>query len=1048
MKKNNFRREVKGYFPGIEMKIRFRIAVFLLFFLGLHVNSTDLTAAVFQENEIDITGTVVDSQSLPLPGVTIMVKGTTKGVTTDFDGNFSIEDVSGEEVLIFSFLGFQTQEVPINGRTFLNIVMAEDIATLEEVMIVGYGGAVKRSDVTGSVAQVEMAELQDIPGGSVETLLQGRAAGLQVTSASQDPGAGASVRIRGGSSLRGSNSPLLVVDGFPLGDAGNLKQINPADIESIEILKDASASAIYGSRGANGVILVTTRSPKKGKTIINVRQQNTISEFTSELNLWRDPVLMAQLNNESRINGGFPALYIGEVSSTGRYFPSIEELQNGEWPHNVRWDDIVFRDTPIGNSTTIDVASSNEKTNFSLSGNYFTEQGVYIEDDYSKLSYNLNVDHKIYENFKITFSSIASKGKRNNNGGLAYWRSPIIPVYDENGDYYLTNNNDFSHPIALTENRVNKNKSIDFLNFLDFEWKVFPTLTLTSRLNYKYGNSISDQYYPKVYTEAGEFNNGAASISNWQGETFVSETFANYNETFGDHKFGVTAGYSYQNDVVRSSSLGASDFVNEVLQNENLGAGNPERNSVSNGLTKTELVSGIFRLNYDYLEKYLFTFTSRADGSSKFGENNKWAVFPSGAIGWKASDEDFVQQLNVFDLLKFRASYGISGNQGISPYQTLSRYGVSDYYNNGSWMTVIGPGYEVGRTGQGGIEVLWGGIPNPDLKWETTAQMDFGVDMGFFNDRLQVIFDYYEKETDDLLQERILPVSSGFDRMWVNEGSITNKGIELTLDGTILQGEDFNLGATFIYYRNRNEVTGLGSTIESGNLIDPNTGMEFRFSGNSLEMFRGYPNLLAIGQPINVFYGYKTDGIVQTLEEGVAAGLEGGMAQPGEFKYVDINGDGTINVNDRTIIGDPNPDFMASFNLSLNYKKFDASIFFNGVFGNDVLNTQAFNQPSNQPLRWTVDNPTNDYPSLKDGRQLQFSDWWIEDGSFVRIQNVNLGYSFGLSSAVSARVFMNATNLYTFTDFEGYDPEVGNDGIYWGGYPRLRQGTLGLTLTF
>jgi len=1048
MEKNNIIREMKEYFPKIDLNIKVRrCALILLVLLGIHFNAVAYSA-VLQQKELDVNGTVVDSKSMPLLGVSIFVKGTTMGTITDFDGKFVLEGVPADAMLVFSYIGFKKQEVAINGRNQFNIVLEDDMESLDEVMIVGYGGVVRRSDVTGSVAQVGIKELQDIPSASVENLLQGRAAGLQVTTSSQDPGAGASVRIRGGSSLRGSNSPLLVVDGFPLGDAGNLKQINPADIESVEILKDASASAIYGSRGANGVILVTTRSAKTGKTEISIRQQNTASQFTSELNLWRDPVLMAQLSNESRINGGFPPLYIGEVSSTGLYYPSVEELQNGEWPHNVRWDDIVFRDTPIGNSTTLNISSSNEKTNFNLSGNYYTEQGIYIEDDYSKLNYNMRVGHKIYDNFKITFSSIGSKDKRNNNGGLAYWRSPIIPVYDDNGDYYITDNNDFSHPIALTENRVNESTSLDILNFFDFEWKIVPTFTLTSRLNYKFGTSISDQYNPKIYTQAGEFNNGAASINNWQGETFVSETFANYNETFGNNKVGITAGFSYQNDISRFSNLGASDFINEVLQNENLGAGNPERNTVGNGLTETELVSGIFRANYSFMDKYLFTFTSRADGSSKFGKNNKWAFFPSGAIGWKASDEEFVQNLSVFDLLKFRASYGISGNQGISPYQTLSRFGISDYYNNGNWVTVIGPGYEVGRTGQDGIEVLWGGIPNPDLKWETTAQLDLGVDMNFFGNRLNVIFDYYEKHTDDLLQERILPLSSGFDRMWVNEGSITNKGIELTLDGVILESEDFNLGATFIFYKNKNEVTGLGSTTESGNLIDPNTGMEFRFSGNSLEMFRSFPNLLAVGHPVNVFYGYKTDGIVQTLEEGVSAGLEGDMAQPGEFKYVDINGDGSINADDRTIIGDPTPDFMASFNFNMRYKNFDASIFFNGVFGNDVLNTQALNQPSNKPLRWTPDNPSNEYPSLKDGRQLQFSDWWIEDGSFLRIQNVNLGYSLDLNSAVSARVFVNATNLYTFTDFKGYDPEVGGDGRYWGGYPRLRQGTLGLTLTF
>src|SRR5690606_34562425 len=275
---------------------------------------------------------------------------------------------------------------------------------------------------------------------------------------------------------------------------------------------------------------------------------------------------------------------------------------------------------------------------------------------------------------------------RNNNGGLAYWRSPIIPVYDENGDYYRYNNNDFDHPIAITENRTNKTKTIDVLSFVDVEWKIVPSLFLTSRLNLKYGNSINDQYQPRKYTQTGEFNNGAASISNWQGNTFVSETFANYNKLFNKHEVRITAGYSYQQDVVRTSNLGAKDFVNEILGNENLDAGNPELNTVSNSLTETELVSGIFRIHYGFMDKYLLTFTSRADGSSKFGENNKWALFPSGALSWKAHEESFVQQLGIFDQLKVRASYGISGNQGISPYQTLSRYGISNYFNDGNWV--------------------------------------------------------------------------------------------------------------------------------------------------------------------------------------------------------------------------------------------------------------------------------------------------------------------------------------------------------------------------
>ena len=998
------------------------------------------------EAEINVSGTVTDNEGNPLPGVNIIIKGTSNGTITTVDGTYSI-NAEEDATLLFSFIGFLKEEIPVEGRSQINISLMPDIMTMNEVVVVGYG-TVKKSDLTGSVAQVEVKKLKDIPANSVEGLLQGRVAGLQVVSSSQDPGAGSTVRIRGASSLSGSNSPLLVVDGFPLGDAGDLKQINPADIQSIEILKDASASAIYGSRGANGVIIVTTRKAKTGETRFSIMQQSTLSQFTSELNLWRDPVLMAQLSNEGRLNGGFEQQYIGAVDPAGVYYPSIEELSSGAWPHNTRWDDIVFRDMPISNNTTFSVSSSNEKTNFSFSGNYYTDQGVYIDDDYSKVGYNLSIGHELQDNLKVTFSNILSRGKRNANGGLAYWRNPIWPIYDDEGDYFLTNNNDFGHPVAISEKRLNETRSLDVLSFLDVEWQIVPSLKLTSRLNYKYGTYIQDQYQPKIYTEAGQFNDGAAYIRNWQGNTLVSETFANFNKLLGKHEIGTTVGYSYQNDLVRSSNLEAFGFANETLLNENIGAGNPETNNVFNGHSASELVSGIFRVNYGFDNKYLFTFTSRADGSSKFGANNKWAFFPSGAISWKAHEETFVSQLGVFDELKFRLSYGISGNQGIAPYQTLSRYGISNYFNNGAWITSIGPGYEVGRAGQGGIEVVWGGIPNPDLRWETTAQVDFGVNMGFLENRINVVFDYYEKTTNDLLRERILAPSSGYDRMWVNDGEISNKGIELTLDANIINTPDWNFNTTLIYYQNKNEVTSLGSSSEFGLSEDPNTGMLYEINSNDIEMFRKWTNILAIGQPMNVFYGYKTSGIVQTLEEGVESGLEGDDAQPGEYLYVDINDDGVIDPNDQTIIGDPNPDFMASLGLSLSYKKFDVSVFFNGVFGNDVLNTQAFNQPSITPLRWTLDNPTNEYPSLRDGRQNKFSDWWIEDGSFVRIQNLNIGYTLDLPQEISARFFVNGSNLFTFSNFEGYDPEVGTDGIYWGGYPRLRKMTVGLNLTF
>ena len=1000
-------------------------------------------------DKITVAGCVKDAAGDFLIGATVQVKGISGGTITDIDGNYILKDVPRTATLVFSYVGMQNKEVPVNGKSTINVTLLDDALQLEQVVVIGYG-SVKKSDVTGSVTSVKTEALKEIPANSVEGLLQGRAAGLQVINSSQDPGAGATVRIRGGSSLRGSNAPLVVVDGFPLGDAGDLKQINPSDIVNMEILKDASASAIYGSRGANGVIMITTKRAKTGTTNITVRQQITLSQFDTKLDLWRDPVLMASLNNESRINGGLDPLYVGKVSSTGVYYPSVEELQT-TWTTNTRWDDLVFRDTPVSNNTTATISSSNDRTVFNLSANFYTDNGMYIKDDYTKGGYNLSVDHNIYDNFKVRFSNILSRGVRNANGGLSYWRNPIYPVYDENGDYYLTNASDFSHPMAITDLQKNETKSLDVISSVALEWQLFPFLKLTSQLNYKFGKSVSDRYYPKKYTEAGEFSNGQAEIENWEGHNLVSETFANFQKKFDKHDIGAMVGYSYEYYMSRSSGLTGKDFVNEALGNENMGAGNPEKNEIWNGYSDNKLVSGMFRLNYVYDNKYLLTLTARADGSSKFGKNNKWAMFPSGAVSWKAHEESFIKNLNVFDELKFRFSYGISGNQGISPYQTLSRYGTDKYYNDGSWATTIGPGYVSGWTGPGWIYRVWSGIPNPDLKWETTAQADFGIDMAFLNRRLRVSFDYYDKQTSDLLRERNLALSSGYDKMWVNDGKIQNRGFEVTVDADILQTKDWQLSGTLIYSRNRNKVKDLGNTLESGLVTDPMTGMLFEYSGNSLEQYRDYTNILAIGQPVNVFYGYKVDGIVQTLNEGIDAGLSGDYANPGEFKYMNLNGDSEISEADKTIIGDPNPDFTASLALNLSWKKFDVSVFLNGVFGQDVSNTKAFGEPSNSPLRWTPDNPTNKYPSLRDGRQVKISDWWIEDGSFLRVQNLNIGYTFDLpkkSFLSKARIYMNASNLYTFTKFKGYDPEVGLDGVYSGGYPRLRKWTFGLDLTF
>ena len=1023
-----------------------------LFSFFLAAVSLFLTITGLAQNRLNLSGTVTDQDGYPVAGAAVLVDGTGKYAVSADNGTWAIDGVASNATLTVSCLGYEDASVPVDGRAVVNIVLNESSIMLEETVAIGYG-RMKKSDLTGSVASVKTEDLVSKPANSIENLMQGRIAGVQVTNASQDPGASSTVRVRGNSSLNGSNSPLVVIDGFPYGEAGAISQINPQDIISMEVLKDASASAIYGSRGANGVILITTRKAQGTKTRVSVHQQTTLSQFTQPLHLWRDPVLMAMLSNESRANSGLTQLYIGATNANGVYYPSIDELQT-TWTTNTRWDEIVFNKAPISDNTTVQVQSSNDKTMFTASANYYRDNGMYIEDTYTKYGANFAVDHQVYANLRMKASANITTNKRHDNGYLSYNRNPIFPVYDEEGNFWQYSVQDYYHPLALTKFRKQDKSGLNVISYMAADWRPFEWLDITGQVNYKHGETISDYYFPKKYTERGVFNNGYGAIENWKDDNLVVETFATFDKEFGLHHLTAMGGFSSENYMSRGSGLAGVGFVNESLANENLAAGDPEKYQITNNLYETKLVSGLLRLNYTFAGRYLATFTARADGSSKFGADNKWAFFPSGALSWKINEEEFLKNVTQINLLKLRASYGISGNQGISAYQTLSRFGQHKYYYDGAWTTAIGPGYQSGTTGDGGIYAVWSGIPNTGLKWETTSQLDLGVDGSFFDSCLNVTFDWYWKHTSDLLRQRNIAPSSGYDKMWVNDGEILNKGIELTIDGILYRNRDWNVGGTFIFSRNRNKVVSLGNSVEAGLNTDARTGMQYEFYGNSSEQYRGFINILAVGQPMYVFYGYVTDGIIQTLSEGLGVGLSGDDAQPGEFKYVDIyNADmlDTVNEDDRCIIGDPNPDFLASLSLNASWKNLDASIFFNGVFGNDVVNTKRFDQPNNMPLRWTPDNHSNKYPKLSDTRQTKFSSWWIEDGSFVRIQTFTLGYKIPLSKkdyGRTLRVYLSADNLYTFTKFTGYDPEVSALGIYSGGYPRLRKWTFGVDFNF
>lgn len=995
-----------------------------------------------------VRGKIVDAAGAPVVGASILVKGTATGTTAVSDGSFELKAAPGA-VLQVRMLGYESAERTVTDAvTFYEIAIREDAQLVEDVVVVGYG-AVKKSDLTGSVATVKMDALNNIPAVSIDGLLQGRAAGLQVMNTSQDPGAGSVIRIRGNSSLEGSNTPLIVVNGFPMGDAGSLTQFNVSDIESIEVLKDASASAIYGSRGANGVILVTTKAAKTGQTSVTVKHQTVVSQLSDPLDIWYDPMLMAQVANEEQINAGLNPLYIGQTLG-GVYYPSLLEIQNGEWAHT-DWVDLTLR-TPVVNSTTVSVNSANERAAINLNVNYYNDQGLYKKDSYERVNANLDFSYYLFKNFRVSVHSVASISNRNICNELEYGRNPLWPVYDRNGDYFRAGPQDFSHPLNIMKNVKNKNTGRDFINSAAVDWELVEGLRLHSQLDYRYRTTVGDVYRASTTSQDAHDNGGIAQVNTSVSQNVLSETYLTFNRRFGEkHDLTVMAGHSYNWETGRGLYTTSRGFVNDVLGNENMNAGDPTMRQIYNdGYYLSKLISFYGRVNYSLADKYLLTLTMRTDGSTKFGRNNKWGYFPSGAVSWKMHNEPWMKNAAWLDELKLRLSYGVSGNQGINSYQTLDRYGMEKFWHDGTWETVIGPGYEVGRTGADNRYMVWGGIANPDLKWESTSQVDFGVDLALFDRRLRVTADVYYKKTSDLLREKYLPLSSSYDKIWVNDGGVENKGFEISLEGDIVRSRDWTFSASFIYSMNRNKVVSLGDAVSSGLSRDYLTGMCYEVTGSPVSMFNQNASIYAVGHPMNVFYGYRVKGIIQEGQDPGFIDPDGLKDRPGELRYVDLTGDYAITAEDRCIIGDPNPDFTASLNLSLRWKNFDLSVFLYGVYGNDVLYNNYTFSPRVKARRWTPDNPTNDFPRLNNARQYWLSDYFIQDGSFLRIQNLTLGYNFRFKNRFfrGMRIYANIDNLYTFTRFDGYDPEVGLDGIYWGGYPKFRKYTVGVDLNF
>ena len=986
-------------------------------------------AVIGQTLDHEVSGVVIDHEGEPLVGVNIMVEGETDiGTASNIQGEFSLRVPSENSVLIFSYVGYQTKEVAIEGRSELEIELEFSELMGEEFVVVGYG-EMRRSDMTGSVSRVSTEDLERVQSHSLDQMLQGRVPGLQVITPSGEPGEGSTMRIRGASSLHGSNSPLYVVDGFPLTDAGNLNQINPSDIESIEVLKDASAAAIYGSRGANGVIMVTTnRDQGEQPTQININTQSGVSALARDIDMFQDPVHYAIVDNESRVNAGQDPLFTGQTY-LGTYYPSVQELRSGDWPHQTNWQDEVYRNA-LTQDYTVSVRGSGSQTRYTFSGNYYSEEGLTINNKYERFNGRLHLNQHIQDNIQLSGNvNIALTDRQRSDA--SYGRSPVFPVYDEDGDYFQIGPDDYWHPIALAQEVTNEGENIDLITSGRLDWQISSNFEFSSQINYSYNESTWDTYEPSQYTSTGNQFEGFGELSNWKDVSWNSENYVTYQQEFQDiHDLTVMAGVTGEYSVTRTSNLEGRGFITEAMGNEDLSTA--EENAINNSLVREQLMSTFGRVNYVHDGRYLMTFTSRVDGSSKFGEHNKWAFFPSGAVGWNIHNEQFFPDHTGFSSARLRLSYGLTGNQGIDPYQTLDQLGSNEYYSQESFTTGFGPG--IFRWDD--FYKIWSGIANPDLQWETTEQYNAALELGFLNNRIEVSADLYHNLTRDLIRRQRIPISSGYDEIWVNDGEVVNRGFEVSVNANIINDPlVWNVGAN--YSRNQNEVIGVGDT-------------DFEFWGSEIEMFRSPVNVLKEGYPMYAFYGLKTDGIIQSEEEGYEAGLSGDRAQPGEIKYVDLNEDGTVDSDDRTVIGDPHPDFTLSFTSDFYYRQFDFSFSLYGSYGGDVYNLQKFSTASAQLQRWTPDNPTNDFPSLDNLRGYEVSDWWIEDGSFLRIQNVSLGYNIEseqIGFLDRMRVYANVENLYTFTRFQsGFDPEVGEDGLNWGFYPRPTKWSLGLNI--
>ncbi|MBK7031315.1 MAG: TonB-dependent receptor [Bacteroidales bacterium] len=944
-------------------------------------------------------------------------------------------------------MGKKALEVAIGTSAVINASLESADVSLDELVVVGYG-TMKKSDLTGSVASIRTDDLKKIPVNSFDQGIQGKVSGVQVTQLSAQPGGALSLRIRGGNSIMAGNEPLYVIDGVLIESQvdfswigspsqNGLSSFNPNDIESIEILKDASATSIYGARGANGVVLITTKKGKAGKDHVSFETYFGMQRKAGDIEVM-NASQFARLYDEAGFNAD-PEFYIP-------LYPNPDSLGTG-----TDWQSEIYRDAPIQNYQ-LSFSGSNEKTTYALTAGYYRQEGIIVGSDFNRYSFRLNLDRKMTE--RLTGGSNFSFTQTKSNtvptdtpGGFfpgvvntALIFNPVLPVKDDDGIYTLTDPNAdawLDNPVAVTRDVVAIDKVNRMLGNAFLEYHFLKELKFRSSFGIDYYHSLQDMYTPR-YVFSGSFNDGQARFASSDFETYLTENTLNYSKSFQKkHSVNALVGFTYQKSNSRTFIDIATKFPNDILGYYGI-QNATNMPTIYSSFSESAVISYLGRINYNYSDRYLFTLTGRIDGSSRFGANNRFATFPSAAFAWRASEEDFLKTSKLISNLKLRMSYGISGNDRIANYAFIRTISSSIYYFNNS---VPASGFAPENPG------------NDNLKWETTRQADFGVDVSFLKDRISFTADYYQKYTYDLLYYANLPWVTGYTSYLKNIGELRNRGVELAVSTVnTVQSFKWNTSANISFNRNR---------------IMHLNGADLFVNNDTYKLKIGNWAVIREGEEMGSFFGLTSDGIWQS-DEAEEAAIYGN--EPGDFKYVDQNNDGKINTEDCNIIGHALPDFTWGLTNNFSYGAFTLDIFIQGSQGNQLLNSNRFELESGNGLsnasvklldRWTPENPSDEFPRAnRNAAYLKMSDRYLEDGSYIRVKTITLAYDLPKRALDylhmdKLRLYITGQNLLTFTKYTGFDPEVSSFGMDntrlgydFGSYPSVRTLIFGASINF